>query len=75
MAAGSDPSASVGRNKACALIVNTLQMNPELRAELQSCRSKFESGLSLAAHSTKSLEENEKGDEDIEYAPHGLRYD
>jgi hypothetical protein len=29
MAAVSDPSAIVGRNKACALIVSTLQMNPK----------------------------------------------
>lgn len=44
VAAVSEPSPTVGRNKVCALVVNTLQEDAELNSKFQSCRTKVESG-------------------------------
>jgi dsRNA-specific ribonuclease len=50
----SDPSLSVARNKACALVVGALQSNSALTAKLQSYRTKVESSFSRSANCLKS---------------------
>jgi dsRNA-specific ribonuclease len=40
----SNPSATVAKNKVCALTVCTLEANPGLRDRLQTCRSRIKSG-------------------------------
>lgn len=62
MLAVSDPSATVGRNRACYLITNTLQTKPELLAQLHAVRTKVERGVYLAAHSTEASEKNDETD-------------
>jgi hypothetical protein len=57
-----DPSATVGRNKACALIVSTLQTYPDLRARVQLCRANVESDLSHAALSNRGEGVSGKGE-------------
>jgi dsRNA-specific ribonuclease len=56
LVAVSDPSATVARNKACALIVQALQTNPTILEHLQELRHRVESVLASKARSANEGE-------------------
>ena len=58
-----DPSPIVARNKACALVVNELQNNEELKLRLLSCRTNIERALFTGGHQ-KVIEKSDTEEEE-----------